>query len=315
MGNHGQRAIPALGSMIESGLNRISEDLGRATPQSVTSQVLEDARRQVDEELSLWADCAELNQKQSEQTVRDLMAVVFEVTASSGTRDEKFSREIAALSGRLRTAAGLSNLPMIRRSIIENTTALNTSVTKMAEEGRESIRKLNSEIAEYQNRLLASERRAVIDPLTGLTNRRGFEQQLEMRVQSGKPFSLLVADLNGFKAANDRYGHVAGDEILRRFAAELKAQFLPQDMVARWGGDEFVGIVPGPENEGASRADRVRNWVLGEYKMMVGDQNISVKVDAALAALAWNGVESGLELFARADREMYRVKQSSKELV
>ncbi len=311
MGACAQRAVPVLGSMLGSALGRISQALG----QNATPEVVRAVRLHVDEALSHWADKAQENQRQSEQTVRELLLVVFEATESTGDRDEKFSREITELSNRLRKVAGLDSLPLIRRSIIENTTALNKSVAKMADEGRESIKKLTSEIADYQTRLMASERRALIDPLTGLANRRGFEQQLEQRVQGGQPFSLLVADLNGFKATNDRYGHIVGDEILKRFATELKAQFLSEDTVARWGGDEFVGIVAGPAREGAARADRVRHWVLGEYELTLDDQAISVVVDAALGTMAWNGAESGLELFARADKEMYRVKQASRELV
>lgn len=311
MGSCAQRAVPMLGSTLGSALGRVSQGLG----QNATPAVLRDARLHVDEALTVWANKAQENQKQSEQTVRELLLVVFEATESTGTRDEKFSREITELSDRLRKVAGLDNLPVIRRSIMENTNALNKTVAKMADEGRESIKKLTSEIADYQSRLMASERRAMIDPLTGLANRRGFEQQLEQRVQSGQPFSLLVADLNGFKATNDCYGHIVGDEILKRFATELKAQFLSEDTVARWGGDEFVGIVAGPEKEGAARADRVRHWVLGEYELTLDDQMIRVTVDAALGTVAWNGTESGLELFARADKEMYRVKQAARELV
>ena len=311
MGACGQKAVPSLGSMLASALVGISQTLSRGA----TADVVRDARLQVDEALSLWASKAQENQKQSEQTVRELLLAVFEATESTGNRDEKFSREISELSDRLRKVAGLDNLPLIRRSIMENTNALNKSVAKMADEGRESIKKLTSEIADYQTRLMASERRALIDPLTGLANRRGFEQQLEQRVQSGQPFSLLVLDLNGFKATNDRYGHVAGDEILKRFATELKAQFLSEDTVARWGGDEFVGIVAGPVREGAARADRVRHWVLGEYELTFDDQTINVVVDAALGTVAWDGAESGLEVFARADKEMYRVKQAARELV
>ena len=185
----------------------------------------------------------------------------------------------------------------------------------MADESRESVRKLTSEIAEYQTRLLASERRALVDPLTGLCNRRGFEQQLEQRVRSRRPFSLLVVDLNGFKQINDRHGHLVGDEILKQFADELKAQFLPEDTVARWGGDEFASIVGGAAKEGAARADRVRHWVLGEYNVVLDSGTIGVTVDAALGTLAWIGAESGLELFARADREMYRAKEKSRQLV
>ncbi len=215
----------------------------------------------------------------------------------------------------MRKAAGLDSLQLIRRSITEDASALTVCVARMVEEGRESVRKLTSEVADYQTRLVASERRALADPLTGLCNRRGFEQQLELRVQRRKSFSLLVVDLNGFKLANDRYGHLVGDEILRQFAVELKAQFLPEDTVARWGGDEFAVIVSGGVKEGLARADRVRHWALGEYKITIDSRTIPVNVDAALGLMAWDGAETGAELFARADKEMYRMKEKSRELV
>jgi len=310
MGVCGQRAVPVLGDMIHSALARIGESLSR----SPSPAVVLDSRVMVEQQLNLWADRAQQNLKESEQTIRDLLLVVFEATESTGIRDEKFTKEIIDLSNRLRTIAGLDSLPLMRRSITENAGALASCVKKMADEGRESVRKLTSEIAEYQTRLVASERRALVDALTGLANRRGFEQQLDLRVQERRPFSLLVADLNGFKMANDRYGHLVGDEILKQFAAKLKVQFLPEDTVARWGGDEFVGIVLGSATEGAVRADRVRHWVPGEYKIAIERQAVSVIVEAAVGTIAWNGIESGPELFARADKEMYRVKQSSREL-
>ncbi len=304
--HHGQRALPVLGSMIQEGLTPVIDGLNRRP----SSEAILDSGIQVEEQLSLWADKAQENQKESEQTIRDLLRVIFQAAESTGVRDDKFTREISELTERLRKVAGLDSLPAIRRSIHENAAALTNCVVRMADEGRESVRKLNSEIAEYQSRLLASERRAMIDALTGLCNRRSFEQQLEARVQARQPFSLLVVDLNDFKNVNDCYGHLAGDEILRRFADELKAQFLPEDTVARWGGDEFVGIVGGPPKEAAVRADRIRHWVLGEYKITVDSQPVQVTVDAALGVTAWNGAESGLALFARADREMYRAKDA-----
>jgi diguanylate cyclase (GGDEF)-like protein len=311
MGIHGQRAVPTLGAMIETSLTGIGHNLTR----SASPEAISDSRRLVEEQLSQWADKAQQNQKEGEETIRKLLQVVFEATESSGVRDEKFSREIVTLSDRLRTVAGLESLPLIRRSITENASALTDCVARMADEGRESVRRLTSQIAECQTRLLASERRALLDSLTGLGNRRGFEQQLETRIASGQPFSLLVADLNDFKIANDRYGHLAGDEILRQFADELKAQFLPQDTVTRWGGDEFVAIVAGSPQEGVDRLDRIRHWVLGDYKIAIDNLTTTVAVDAALGVAAWNGTESGQELFSRADREMYRAKEQSRQPV
>jgi diguanylate cyclase len=310
MGANGQRAIPTLGEILHSALARIGNSLNcSSSPESILS-----SGRMVEEQLVQWADKAQQIQKQSEQSITDLLRLVSESTESTGNRDEKFSREIAALSDHLRKTAGLDSLPAIRRSITEDAGALTVCVARMVEEGRESVRKLTSEVADYQTRLIASERRALADPLTGLCNRRGFEQQLEFRVQFGKPFSLLIVDLNGFKLANDRYGHLVGDEILRQFAIELKAQFPPEDTVARWGGDEFAVIVNGGVKEGMGRADRVRNWALGEYKITVDNGTVCVMVDAALGVTAWNGAESGPELFARADKEMYRMKEKSRAL-
>ena len=306
MGVHGQRAIPALGTMISSALARVIDNLSR----SPTPEALSESQRQVDEQLCLWADQAQSHQKEGEQTIRELLRVVEDAAQSTGTRDEKYGREIAALSERLRATVGIDSLPVIRRSISESATALNTCAAKMADEGRESVRRLTAEITEYQTRLQASERRALVDPLTGISNRRGFEERLEACVAAGQPFSLLLADLNNFKAANDTHGHLVGDEILRQFAGELKAQFRPDDAVGRWGGDEFVALIVGPAKEAGLRADRVRHWALGDYKITLDGKTTVVKVSASLGTVTWNGTESGQELFARADREMYLDKES-----
>jgi diguanylate cyclase (GGDEF)-like protein len=306
MGAHGRRAVPVLGTMISNALARIGDDLAHsASPESVR-----DSGRKVEEQLSLWADQAQQNQKESEKTIAELLLRVSEAAESTGHRDAGFGREIGGLCDRLRAVAGLDSLPVIRKSISENTSALSTCVAKMTEDGRDSVRKLSSQIAEYQMRLRAAERRALVDALTGLPNRFGFEQQLELRIQSRQPFSILVVDLNGFKAVNDRLGHLVGDEILKQFAGEMRTQFPSHDTVARWGGDEFAGIVAGPAAEGAVRAERIRHWVLGEYRITNDNKTVIVNVDAALGIAAWDGIESGLELFARADKEMYLAKES-----
>ena len=131
------------------------------------------------------------------------------------------------------------------------------------------------------------------------------------------PFVTLSCDNlsdNGGKLgrAVAAFARAAGDDILRQFSDEFKAQFRTEDAVARWGGDEFVAIVTGPPAEGAARIERVRHWALGAYKINVDDRTVSVKVDAAIGTVFWNGTESAEELFARADKEMYRVKESSR---
>ena len=307
MATNGQKAIPSLGASLSSSLSAISTALGESSsPESIRS-----ARQDLDTQLGVWSAKAEQQHKDSERAIRELLAVISRAAEATGMRDEKFGRELGEMSSKLRGLAGIDNIAHLRRSVLDQATALTACIARMADESRASTRRLTAEIADYRNRLQVSERRALIDALTGLCNRRGFEQELDLRVITRQQFSLLVADLNGFKAANDRYGHMAGDQILRQFAAELKAQFTPEDTVARWGGDEFVAIIAGPAKEGIARADRVRKWVFGEYQITVDNQTKTISVDAALGTAAWNGVETGQELFIRADREMYKAKDQA----
>lgn len=118
-----------------------------------------------------------------------------------------------------------------------------------------------------------------------------------------------MLDMNDFKGVNDRYGHLAGDDLLRQFAVELRGIFRPSDLVARWGGDEFVAIAAVPLADAELRVENIRRWALGEYKIQAGEQRVKVTAQASIGAVEWNGAETGLELVARADAGVYADKR------
>ena len=95
----------------------------------------------------------------------------------------------------------------------------------------------------YEIRLREAEQLASRDPLTGLDNRRRVEQDMEYRIARGTPFCVLMIDLNRFKLINDQYGHLSVDEVLKQSSQELRSQFRCPDVIARWGGDEFVAVL------------------------------------------------------------------------
>jgi diguanylate cyclase (GGDEF)-like protein len=304
VGESGQRAVPVLGEELIRNMGMIQAAFARldnpATPEVTSARVKA--------ELGRWADRAFQHHVDNQRDMKEIINVVARATETVGERDQKYATQIGDLSRRLGALTDLDDLPLIRRSILESTRALKACVEKMTEDSRESMSKLLGEVADYRSRLAESERVSVTDELTSLGNRRAFETELDIRITGGQTFSLIMIDLNGFKAVNDRYGHLAGDDLLRQFAGELTLQFMPGDMLARWGGDEFAALVYGEFTVAESRVERIRRWALGEYKLNVEGQPVKVKLDAAIGAVSWNGAERGATLLARADKCLYADK-------
>jgi diguanylate cyclase (GGDEF)-like protein/putative nucleotidyltransferase with HDIG domain len=140
------------------------------------------------------------------------------------------------------------------------------------------------------------------DPLTGLANRRAFEQALEQRLaaDSGETFALLMLDVDGLKQVNDARGHAVGDAVLKRVASVLSADLRQADMATRWGGDEFVLLMPGMDQVGAlSLARRIGGTLLNP-----DDPAGAISVSIGTAAFPADGT-TAVSLLAAADHSMY----------
>jgi len=151
------------------------------------------------------------------------------------------------------------------------------------------------------------------DPLTGLLNRAGFETYIIEKVNRGEGATLAVLyiDLDYFKAVNDRYGHAAGDEVLRQFAARLKAAVRPSDAVARLGGDEF-GIVLGGVRE-PNHAATVAEKVVETASMPFAVADLALTIGASVGVAYDADREGGWKgLLARADAKVYEAKAAGR---
>ena len=163
---------------------------------------------------------------------------------------------------------------------------------------------------------------AVLDGLTGLSNRRAFDEflrrQWRLASREGKPISLLMADIDSFKAYNDRYGHLAGDEALKRVAATIaEAARRPDDLAARYGGEEFVVVLPCTELADALRigvATVLRTRLLGiPHERSAAAEIVTVSIGVA-SLVPPRGVESSPEsLLAAADAALYEAKRGGKD--
>lgn len=161
---------------------------------------------------------------------------------------------------------------------------------------------------------------AVTDALTGLHNRRYMAGQLQAFVSraalGGEPVSVLVLDIDHFKAVNDGFGHDAGDEVLREFAVRLATNVRAVDLPCRLGGEEFVVVMPGTDMEDARRiAERIRRDVGSTpFRVMGGRELLTVTISIGVAACAGPG-DTPEALLKRADEGVYEAKAAGRDRV
>jgi len=157
---------------------------------------------------------------------------------------------------------------------------------------------------------------ASTDPLTGMFNRRGFAEAtsrvIEREANAGRPVTVLIFDLDHFKSINDRFGHSAGDEILKLFATVVLSTLRITDLSGRVGGEEFAALLPCPLEEGVIAAERVRE-AFADSGIVVEDEPVDTTVSIGVA-----GGPAGTELevlLAAADSALYQAKRNGRNRV
>ncbi|MEZ5925010.1 MAG: PleD family two-component system response regulator [Hyphomicrobiaceae bacterium] len=161
---------------------------------------------------------------------------------------------------------------------------------------------------------------SITDPLTGLNNRRYMETHLKRLIaealQKGRNLSVLIADIDHFKAVNDTYGHDVGDVVLKEFARRLKRSVRGVDLACRLGGEEFVVVMPDTEIERACQvAERIRGQIATEpFDAGQGPPTLRVTASVGVATLE-RPDDSAETIFKRADKALYAAKREGRNRV
>ena len=184
---------------------------------------------------------------------------------------------------------------------------------------KEYFSALNSQYQLEEKSALLAEL-STLDPLTGLKNKRHFEETLNEEfhrsVRDSKPISLILIDLDHFKKVNDVYGHLIGDECLKEMSRTLTTKFnRSMDTLARVGGEEFAVLLPTlPHDQAMLLADKLRRQI-EKISIRYGDETISVTASLGVATLYPTSGNNAHELFHRADVALYEAKRQGRNRV
>ena len=206
------------------------------------------------------------------------------------------------------------------RSIVESLVLATRSMEEHNSRLEQSLKASRQEISQLQVNLEAVRNESLTDPLTSLANRKYFDQSLDkciaQSIAASEPMALMLTDIDHFKAFNDTFGHLTGDQVLRLAALAVKQNVKGQDIAARYGGEEFAVILPATTLRAAlTVADHVRRAVMTKELMKRSTGENLGRVTVSIGVAAFKKGETAQSLIERADNCLYAAKRAGRNRV
>lgn len=260
---------------------------------------------------------ADINSEAASNIAAGFQKILGEIAQSTGTAAQDadvFGGLLQKLEQDCETRPGAIDL----KALLDGTQVMQASVATLKSKldaSQQEIEKLREEVARARDASL-------IDGLTGLVNRRGFDQKLAdcLATASADATSsgpcLLMCDIDHFKKINDTYGHLFGDKVIRAVAGVIKENVKGRDTAARYGGEEFVVLLPDTSLQGAhALAEQIRHAIeRGRIRRGNNDETVA-RVTLSLGVAHYQAGEASATFIERADRALYASKQGGRNRV
>ncbi|WMT88723.1 GGDEF domain-containing protein [Pelagibacterium sp. 26DY04] len=229
---------------------------------------------------------------------------------------DSYSGSLQQASGDLEAGIDKDALKMLSSRLLQETRRMqdmNRRLEAELENSKDDISLLQRDLDEVR-------KESMLDPLTKIPNRKRFDEQfaieLERMESSNASLSLLVFDIDHFKAFNDTYGHLTGDQVLRLVAQVLRANLKGRDMPARFGGEEFIAILPETSLDGAiSVAENIRRSVQAKELLKRSTNEKLGRITLSVGAAQWREGDTVASLIERADKYLYAAKRAGRNRV
>lgn len=240
--------------------------------------------------------------------LEEVVMLLDSATQSINCQTSRQSNELGQVQGNLRRVMHLETVAEFRAQIQAQVNQLEKVMEDMKRENQALLDDLQREMHSYRRQLDRANTGANMDALTGLGNRRTFESRVEELIQAQVGFCLLLIDFNRFKSINDQHGHLAGDELLRAFAERLQNHIREDDTAVRWGGDEFVVLLPLNLSSAMARARMLESSLSGDYRIQADGKQLRVRLGFSIGVSEYRLGETVQQVVARADKLLYQAK-------
>ena len=258
--------------------------------------------------------------RQALRQLREALAGAIGHAADLGDSTGDFGRQLSHWTEQIEQADSIEALDALARGLVSDARAMQDSVRGTHGEFVQAHRRaqnLETEVARLERELAETSQRMLTDHLTQALNRRGLDDAwAAARLQARRlrqPLSLALLDIDDFKRLNDAFGHLAGDGALQHLARLLQSRLRPNDSVARWGGEEFILLLPGSDATHATQVMQRLQRELTREIYLHENQQVFLTFSAGVSELC--GDESFEAVVARADEAMYHAKRAGKNCV
>lgn len=257
-----------------------------------------------------------INPNEWDSRIEAVANEIFEALNNATTGTEKYGAALQEFSGSVSDTANPSKITGKIKNILSETMGMATQITNL----QDNLQNAKSELSDLRNELQVTQREAMTDTLTGLANRRCFDESLERLIkESGmenEPLSLVLSDVDHFKKFNDNYGHQVGDQVLRLVGKSLVDGVKGQDVVARYGGEEFGLILPNTRIDGAiAAAENLRKTLASRKLAHKGKSGSFATITLSFGVTEFKQGESIETFVSRADCLLYQAKDQGRNRV